>query len=339
MVCPQCKASYAQRLHCPQCDVRLHYAEGAARGKNLFTLGDWQQTPWGRVFIGLLLAQGLYYGLRQLCVAALLATGAVGKEELWSSLGGQILLQSLQAGSLCIGALFAGAGQRHGFLYGAVLGAWNGAFVVLVQPAFIWTEAAQFLNAVTVYGQPLLQGALGGLAGWVGSRIWRPLTPFGERDPLRKPVKGARRHPLNLFAGPVHWGRVALGTGLAVGGTLSAGKFLELVIQASDYRLSPDSALQAQLVTWEITALAMLAGSAVAGATTRNGFKQGLAVGLATATVLFGIRLGGTAYASLPAFLLAVGGPVALGIAGGGFGGQLLPPLPNAPRRKAFETP
>ena len=37
--------------------------------------------------------------------------------------------------------------------------------------------------------------------------------------------------------------------------------------------------------------------------------------------------------------LLAVVGPVALGFAGGGFGGQLLPPLPNVPRRKAFETP
>src|SRR5262245_65755160 len=78
MVCPQCKTSFDQRLQCPHCDVRLIYHESAGRAGNvpLVGAGAWQQTPWGRIFIGLLLAQGLYYGLRHLCVAALLAVNA-----------------------------------------------------------------------------------------------------------------------------------------------------------------------------------------------------------------------------------------------------------------------
>src|SRR5262249_57724680 len=86
-------------------------------------------------------------------------------------------------------------------------------------------------------------------------------------------------------------GRVGVGAGGAVGGTIWAGSILDMVNRVSEFRLAPGSALQAQLVTWEITALAILAGSALAGATTRNGCKQGLAVGVATGVILIGIRL------------------------------------------------
>src|SRR5262245_48373938 len=113
MVCPQCKTSFDQRLQCPRCDVRLIYHEGASVPPRvaLAPLGPvtgWQQTPWGRIFIGLLLAQGLYYGLRHLCVAALLATGLIDHETLWTRMEGQLLIQGLQVVSLFIGAVFAG---------------------------------------------------------------------------------------------------------------------------------------------------------------------------------------------------------------------------------------
>src|SRR4051794_32429186 len=110
MVCPQCKASFDQRLQCPHCEVRLVYQEGGeqrARSPSPSPRG-WQQTPWGRIFIGLLLAQGMYYGLRHLCVAVLLATGATDPETLWASLEGQLLIQGLQVASLFLGAVFAG---------------------------------------------------------------------------------------------------------------------------------------------------------------------------------------------------------------------------------------
>src|SRR5262249_45949469 len=130
-----------------------------------------------------------------------------------------------------------------------------------------------------------------------------------------------------------------IGTTLAVSGTLSAGAILDLVNRASDYHLAPETALQAQLVTWEITALALFVGSAFAGATTRNGFKQGLVVGLTTAGILCGIRLASPSPAPIHILILSSLGPVTLGSSGGGFGGQLLPPLLEMPRRKSFETP
>lgn len=340
MVCPQCKTSFDQRLQCPHCDVRLIYHESAGRAGNvpLVGAGAWQQTPWGRIFIGLLLAQGLYYGLRHLCVAALLAVNAVDNDFLWTTLEGQLLVQGIQVVSLFIGGVFAGAGQIHGPVYGAVLGVWNGVFLVLVQPALFRTEQTQLLNTVSLYGQPLLQAALGCLAGWVGGRIWRPLI-IGESELRRKPPKPRQRVKLNLFVGPVAWVRVAIGTAIAVGGTLSAGAILDLVNRASDYHLAPETALQAQLVTWEITALALFVGSAFAGATTRNGFKQGLVVGLTTAGILCGIRLASPFPAPIHILILSSLGPVILGFSGGGFGGQLLPPLLEMPRRKSFETP
>src|SRR5437762_56453 len=113
MVCPRCHAAFDQRLECPHCDVRLAYQDGPARsGWGLFSSGGWQQTPWGRILIGLLLAQGLYYGLRHLCVAGLLASGLVESETVWASVEGQLLIQGLQVVSLFIGAVFAGAAQR-----------------------------------------------------------------------------------------------------------------------------------------------------------------------------------------------------------------------------------
>src|SRR5581483_6070454 len=88
--------------------------------------------------------------------------------------------------------------------------------------------------------------------------------------------------------------------------------------------------------------LAMLAGSTLAGATTGNGAKQGLFVGLAASAVMVGIHLGAS-HVALPQLTLSVVCAVALGLVGGWFGSQLLPPI-GAPRPRGFgpaslETP
>lgn len=329
MVCPQCNSGFAQRLRCPQCDVRLVFQERRRAGRGRWSPGGWQQSPWGRILIGLLLAQGLYYGLRHLCVAGLLATGWVDSETLWTSVPGLLLLQGLQIVSLFIGGIFTGAGQRQGPAYGAVLGVWNGVFLVLVQP-----DQARMLSPVTLYGQPVLQAVLGALAGWVGSQIWKPLSAALDPEAPRKPAAVARRKSVNLFEGPIAWGRVLVGTSLAVAGTLSADGILDLVISASNNALSLSTNLQARLLTWEIIAVAMLVGSAVAGAGTSNGYKQGLVVGAATAVVLFGIRLGDSV-SSMELLIVGMGAPVILGIGGGGFGSQLLPPVQRRRYRAA----
>ena len=77
MVCPQCNGSFEQRLQYPTCNVRLLYQASSRRRRSLIGHGEdsWQQTPWGKLFVGLLLAQGIYYVLRSLCTAGLLAAG------------------------------------------------------------------------------------------------------------------------------------------------------------------------------------------------------------------------------------------------------------------------
>jgi hypothetical protein len=55
------------------------------------------------------------------------------------------------------------------------------------------------------------------------------------------------------------------GAALAVGGAVWANVILEAVLDASHGTLDITDHLQAQLVTWEVTALAMLVGSGLAG--------------------------------------------------------------------------
>src|SRR5262249_15604951 len=123
MVCPQCNGSFNQRLNCPMCGVRLLYQAGRqAPGGGPGQSGQWQNTPWGRILVGLLLAQGLYYGLRQLCDAGMLVASDDTSHGIWKTLFGLILLQGLQALGLLVGGIFAGSGQRRGLLLGTVVG-------------------------------------------------------------------------------------------------------------------------------------------------------------------------------------------------------------------------
>ncbi len=333
MVCPQCNASHEQRLQCPRCDARLVFKETGAESSSRARPGSWQQTAWGRILIGLMLAQGIYHGLRHLCVAGLLASEGSQPIDVWNSLSGFVLLQTLQIIALLIGGVLAGAGQRQGVLHGAVLGVWNGVLVLLVQP-----EQPEELNALPMYALPLFQSILGALAGWIGSRIWQPLTPAIAPGASRQLLKAVRKQHKNVFAGPVFWTRVIVGACLAVSGALSAGKFLDRMIWLSDYMLTPESQLHKQVVTWEISALAILAGGMLAGASMKNGAKQGLACGLVTAVILVGIRLATPDPPSFFELAASMFGPVILGIMGGAFGSQLLPPLAPRPRRRNLDA-
>jgi hypothetical protein len=324
MVCPQCNDSYEQRLQCPSCGVRLIYQQSRPTASSTAPEqgGRWQQTPWGRILVGLLLAQGLYYGLRHLCTAGLLATGEGSASSVWATLYGLIFLQGLQALGLLVGGALAGAGKRQGIVYGAVIGVWNGVISVLVQP-----DGGNSLTAVTLYGQPILQTAFGAVGGLVGMLIWKPLPvltmPSAPRGPLPVPRPRSR---LVLFAGPIAWGRVLAGTAVAVGGSIWANVILELMLEASEGKLTISTHLQAQLVTWEITTLAILVGSGLAGASTNNGLKQGLCVGLAAGVILAGIRLS-SAIPSFDSIVYTATTTIAVALLGGWFGGQLFPPL------------
>jgi hypothetical protein len=329
MVCPQCGNSYEQRLQCQQCGVRLvfHDARRVA-GRLARAPVRWQQTSWGRVFIGLGLAQGLLYALRQLLTGALLGLQGEGSpQQTWGTPAGLILLQVLELATLLIGAVFAGGGQRNGLLVGTIVGACNAALTLVLQPG-----PGHAVSTVEMYGQPLLQGVFGALGGWLGCFFWPPLPasePHAPGPSNAKPARGRRR---GLLAGSVAWVRVGLGIGIGVAGTLSAAALFDLAIEASDGKLGTTDEMQDRVITWEIKALALLLGGALAGASTLNGIKQGLAVGIGTSVLLVGIQA--SRYPDwLQLAALTLVSTFTLTVAGGWFGGQLFPPVIRLKRK------
>lgn len=327
LVCSRCSHYYESASACPRCGapspVRPPAPAGPRHGPR------WQQTAWGRVLIGLIVAQGLFYGLRHLLTGVLMAaSGAETAEQLWQDMRHLLALQGLQVFGALLGGVLAGGGQRSGFVFGAVVGAWNGVLALALHQV-----PGARLSAVELYGQPLMQAAFGAFGGWVGSLIWRPIPAEAVPYALA-PVRAKAPPPSgpSPFAGPVAWFRVALGTALAVAGSLFAQVIFIRALDASGGKLGTTSVLQDQMITWELKALAVFAGAALAGATTRNGLKQGLVVGLLTSVILIGVQ----APRAKDFFLLTVyttGSSLGLSLAGGWFGGQLFPHVLPRERR------
>jgi hypothetical protein len=338
MLCPKCRGAFDQRWVCPTCSIRLVYESGPRR-RVADPMGDgrpaaWGQTPWGRILVGILLSQGLYYGLRQVCNALLQVRGGE-TPEVWTTLVGIVFLQILQALGLMAGGVLAGAGLRQGAMYGGIVGVWNGVLSVILQSGLGTAP-----TAVMIVGLPVLHTAFGAIGGWLGLRIWKPVpilkAPSGpQAGPPMAPPKPRRA----LFDGPVRWGRVLLGSGVTIAGAIWAGVVLEFILDTSNGALDVRDHLQAQLVTWEVTGLVMLAGSALAGAGTPNSLKQGVGVGLASATVLLGLRLGTHSHVEVQEMLVTAICSLGLGIAGAWFGGSLFPPLAPAPRKQKLPEP
>jgi hypothetical protein len=331
MVCPQCGKAYEQRLQCQLCGVRLMFNDyGRSRRGGPGTPVRWRQRPWGRLVIGLALSQGLFYALRQLLTGAFMALQAEGgPQQSWESPGGLVLLESLRLLTLVFGAMLAGGGQRHGVILGALVGLGNGLLSVLGP-----SGPFSVRSAVVLYGQPLLQTAFGAVGGWIGCAYWQPI-PILDPDDYRPARKQAARRRRPLFAGRIAWIRVALGIVLAVAGTLSASFLLDFVIDASQGKLSTTDEMVDRVVTWEIKALALVLGGALAGATRANGLKQGLAVAIGASVILTGIQLQQTDH-RLELALLNLVSCFSLALVGGWFGSQLFPPVLRLRRRRGF---
>lgn len=331
MVCPQCSTTYEQRLQCPLCGARLLFHD--ARRLNDRGSGPpmrWQQQPWGRILLGLVLAQGLFYGLRHLLTGVLMAVqGREAVAQMWSAASGILLLQGVQIVCLLLGAIFAGGGQRQGLFLGGMVGAWNGVLSVLLLPS-----PAQVLTTIAVLGQPLLQAVIGAVGGWIGSAFWKPL-PAVSTEAAPPPKRGILRRHMNLFVGPVAWFRVGVGAILAVAGTLMATLFLEKMLDLSHGALATADDFQDRLITMEIKAMALLLGGTLAGATTTNGLKQGLCVGLMTTVVLIGIEINFVERWIQVAALTTVSA-FCLGSVGGWFGSQLFPPIVKSRRDRGL---
>src|SRR5262245_20477516 len=128
--CPQCARSYENEVQCPRCAVPLH-SEFAKEDPDDPLPPHWSRNPWGRTVLGVLLAQGLFFAIRELLVATRLVAGEDSGGPL-SQLSGLLTMQGLQLAALMAGSLLAGAGQKHGGIYGSFVGVWNGILSVLV---------------------------------------------------------------------------------------------------------------------------------------------------------------------------------------------------------------
>jgi hypothetical protein len=303
-----------------------------------------------------LLSLGLSYGLLQL-------SGAVLRGMNMDTAGGSLgpiadlaLFQGLQILALLAGGMLAGAGQTRGTSLGAMVGVLsgllfiagmlNGTVTVLV-PGFareLLTPGTTVRN-LTLYGLPVLHAVFGALGGQAGSAIWCPLpsssrtwsTPAGSsalpliRAPLG-PSGEDYRDLLAFWSGPVAWARVVVGTLVAVGGAVWTRSIIDLIVLASQGRLSIATMWENQVACGEVFTLSILIGGCIAGANTLNGVRQGFWVGIAAAALLTCLFLSGALHpvGGAPAVLSTLFfGPI-----GGWFGSELLPPVYHAPRRR-----
>jgi hypothetical protein len=290
----------------------------------------WQQTFLGRALIGLVVSQGLFYGLKQLLTGALLAIHGGAPEELWNNISNVFALQGIQLFAMLCGGIMAGGGQQGGTTTAAIIGAWNGVLAVLLQQ--VPTEA---ISPLALYGLPVVHGFVGGLGGLIGVCIWAPI-PIAVGPELTNERKAAPRRERPLLEGPIHWVRVVLGTALAVAGAFYAGQLLDYIAELSHGKYGTVSTIQDIIITWEARALALIMGGAFAGAFTSNGLKQGLVVGILASLVLIALQSNVTQY-WLELTATTVVGAVGLSLAGGWFGGQIFPPVVEHARRVSAE--
>lgn len=335
MVCPQCQQAHDQMSFCPKCKVRLLYHASGFQPPSLRDEAGaqalWLHAPWAKIVIGLVLAQGLCYGLQHLTMAGV-SLGSDSPESVWQTLGGLVLSHSLQALSLLVGGLISGAGQRNGAVYGCFLGLVNGAITLIVNRHDL--EALAPKQAV-IYALPLMHMMLGALGGQIGAVIWRPTPRLPALDGTTTPTPAVPEQSLfsiHLLNGPTYLGRICVGIVIVVVGAGWSNAILQSMLDLSQGTLAISSHLQAKLVSWEIAALAALLGAGYAGANTFNGLKQGLLVGIAGAIIVGMIQFG-SPKVILDTVLLTCGSILLLTVAGGWFGAQLFPPVTQRRRR------
>jgi hypothetical protein len=290
----------------------------------------WQHTALGRILVGLLLAQGLAFGLRMLVSAGLAASDGA-PNPLWTALAGLVLLQLIQGLCLLVGGALAGAGQPRGALLGSVVGLANGFVSIIVQEL-----SGDPVTEVLLYGQPVLHLAFGALGGVLGTWIWKPLPHMSLAEPLgdaRKNLRPVRRNP--ILSAPVSWGRVLAGTGVVLAGVFWPKAVLDVVLDASQGTMALNTHLQAQLVTWEITGLIVLLGAGLAGTNSVSGLKQGICVA-AMGSLFFLAAVAGGRQANLEQILFTLFAITGLSMAGGWFGGRLFPQVAGRLGRKGL---
>jgi hypothetical protein len=295
-----------------------------------------------------LIAAGLCYGLLQLA-NVLLREDHAGLQL--DAVTGYAAFAACQALAVVVAALVAGAGSRQPAGAGATMGLMSGLLILtgllsgVLRPlarAFVPDALAPggTFNPTVFYGVPALHFVFGAVGGWLGRCVWRP-PPVITMAILRTsgPAPALEAAPASRgwapWSGPVAWLRVLAGTLVAVCGGVFTKSLIGFVMEASDgyFRILTD--IQGRVTAGEVFSLSILLGGCVAGATTRNGLKQGLFVGAAAAAALTAFFLTGLLGPSGTA-LTSVFSAAVLGPLGGWFGSELLPPGDTRRRRRSW---
>jgi hypothetical protein len=316
--------------------------------------GNWQQSPGGRVVIGVLLALGLCYGLLQLCAAGFMVLGRGTPDGGVSGVIRLVLFEGLQALALLAGGALAGAGQRRGAGLGAIVGVMSGLLLItamldgvfaILDQSFVrdLLTPGTALRNITLYGLPILHAVCGALGGLVGSKVWKPLFELDLAAAVVAQassvpgmiVRAVRRSELTKFSkwswtGSVAWGRVVVGTVVALCGAIWTQWILGLLILACEGKLKIMTSFEDQVSYGEVFSLSILVGGCIAGTNTFNGLRQGVYVGLCAAVALTIFFISGLLKQSVPA-IYPVLSTLFLGPIGGWFGSELLPPIYKAP--------
>ena len=351
LVCPQCSGLYDPTQQCPRCGAGLFTAKlrtSDTSREHQSRPDKWQQTPGGRVILGVLLALGLCYGLLQMGMACLRAIGLDAAGGHLDPLVGLGLFQGLQVVALLVGGALAGAGQPRGSVLGGAAGVLSGVLFLTGLVTGVVGNLAQSYSAellapdsrvhdLVIYGLPLQHAVVGAIGGLIGSFIWRPAVPVaipGLLTSAKRGLAGREAAPkaVSRWAGPVSIPGVMLGSAVAILGALNTPTLVDFVLRASDHKLRIVTRMENQVAYGEVYGLTILLGGFLAGANRRNGLKQGTCVGLLVAAVMGGAFLRGGAGLSV-SVVFPVLSALLLAPVGGLCGSELFPPVVRARRR------
>ncbi len=335
MVCAQCSQVFlGKERQCPKCGILLLMQQhGVANSNDSMSMAPdpssrWQQTPWGRIVVSVLIAQGMAYCLRSLFTAWFLANDV--ESGGWNTPNGILWLNSFHAVSLILCGMLAGANQVRGITSGGLVGLWSGLIFLGLHRA-----SRDVLEPVVFFSQPLIHMVFGLIGGFIGYRIWKPVALFSIEGDMGKSGYGMPRPRTKLWKGPIHFVRVLLGAGVVLAGSVFAKDLLAGLLNHSQGSLTIKSNLTEKLIIYQVIALAGLVGGSLAGSSSRNGFKQGLCAGILASALYLGVQIANPK-AVLEVSIFTAFGVLAMSVVGGMFGSTLFPPLSKDAGKKAI---
>jgi hypothetical protein len=282
-ICPQCHGNFETQFLCPNCGIETRdVAEHSVSPTRLAEL-DASGTPGlaTRLIAGLLLAQGIYYGVSQLGIALSLG---MNETNHWAKLG-TVANSALMLLAVLIGSLLAGAGNPRGMAAGAAMGLVHA--LALIGAGF---GLGGWPGDSMVFAGWIPLTVAGAVGGRCGRYLWPAIIDFQRPTISSASASRASRSTADRRSRPkvpIAWSRVIAGAVLSIGCTVWAGQIRDYILTTSGGKFSVDSRLQLHFVTWVISALAMMVGGVFAGASTRGGIRHGILVGMIAAVGIF----------------------------------------------------